>query len=286
VRTERYRHAAKQAGPPGPGRPKVVGFFYRGWFCRGGNTNLLQIGIQGGPSSRQAKGSSSGSSWFCRGGAAVREGHASGLVLCSRTAATGRYRVTALVYPTKTARQRSRCTSCARPDEVSAPADAQPRRSACAERRQRRVRRHSGPPLLRCALPARPRCAARLHGMSGAPSSSRVQPIAAAAPPGDRKKRRVAVAKSVSTRHTSKHAHRVPAQNDRTCRPCALRVLHRPRGGARATNMEPASRVRAQRAHTPAGGSTAHAARNAGCAHCRYAARSALADARALYRAG
>jgi hypothetical protein len=86
--------------------------------------------------------------------------------------------------------------------------------------------------------------------MPGAPSSSCEQPIAATAPPGDRTKRRVAVAKRVSTRHTGKYARHHPAQTKCAYRPCALRVLHRPGGGARATNMEPVRRVRARRART------------------------------------
>jgi hypothetical protein len=169
---------------------------------------------------------------------------------CASTGRAGRCRVTAPLYPTKTARPRGQRTSCARPDEVSAPADAQERRSACAKQLRRRVWRRSGPPLLRYAPPARPQRAARLHWMQGAPSSSRVQRIAAAAPPGDRTKRCVAVAKCVSTRHTSKYARRHPAQTKCTHRPCALRVLHRPSSRARATNMEPARRARAQGAHT------------------------------------
>jgi len=136
-------------------------------------------------------------------------------------------------------------------------------------------------PLLRCARRARPLRAARLHCMSGARGSQRLQPIAAAAPPQDRQTRRKAQAKSVSKQHGSTCAHRSRAADTYTHPSWASRALKQPSGGARARNVK--SGGFAERTHHE-GGCAAPSAAKKRCARRGYCTRNACARARALVR--
>ena len=144
---------------------------------------------------------------------------------------------------------------------------------------------HSAQPLLRCARNACPWRTKALHIMSGARSSRRLQPIAAAARPGDRKARRETAAKSVCVRHASKQAHRSPAANSSAHRPCAPQPRHRPSSAARAPNVERAGGLGLSERTLSAGGRGAHCGHNRGCARGGYYPRSAPAAARTLSRA-
>ena len=144
---------------------------------------------------------------------------------------------------------------------------------------------HSAQPLLRRARNARPRRVTARQCTSGARSSRRLQPIAAAARPGDRNTWRETAAKRVCVQHANEQPHRSPAANGCIHRPCALQAVCRPSGAVTAPNVEPAGGLGLRERTLSAGGRRAHCGGNAGCARGGYGARSAHAAARALKRA-